>query len=192
MNMLSNFFERHIIKYGSTFQGKTATHGDDSWMMSLTSHNGQLFFYHTIRCRKHNCCCTAFLPCFHILTSVYSLDLLKDEFPEVPVRHITNVLNEKKYLVDAYSTLESQIHNYNKVSVSFRKVGKARLKRGHEAIMVAAGKTLLLRELRTARNWGELAAIKRHQEEKAKDAEEANLLRAQVNGEMSEWYVHYE
>ena len=117
-----------------------------------------------------------------------SLNLLKDEFLDVPVRHIENVLNEKRTLFESYQTIDTQLRNYSRMSSPFSKVSRPRHRRGHEDTLASAGNDIP-KELHAAKQKTEREATHRMKEREAQRAEEANLERAIKNGEMSEWYV---
>lgn len=88
------------------------------------------------------------------------LDLLKDEFLEVPVRHLENVMGEHKTLGKAYSVIEEQLRNYQTTARhTFRKISKGRNKRGAEPILVERGSSLP-KELRAAKQKSERDAGK--------------------------------
>ncbi|KAH7385628.1 hypothetical protein BKA66DRAFT_416205 [Pyrenochaeta sp. MPI-SDFR-AT-0127] len=114
-----------------------------------------------------------------------ALELLKDEFLSVPVRHITNTLKEQKTLYKAYGKLEEQVRNYQRVATTFSKIGKSRPKRGIELILIERG-SQLPKEMHAAKKRKEIEAVKRRKAEEAEQAEEDNLQRAQINNEMSE------
>jgi TRIAD3 protein (E3 ubiquitin-protein ligase RNF216) len=54
------------------------------------------------------------------------LNILKDEFLNVPVRHITNVFEKHKTLLKAYEALEDQNINYQPGISPFVRLKKAR------------------------------------------------------------------
>lgn len=90
-----------------------------------------------------------------LLTIRYSrLELLKDEFLDVPVRHLENVLREHKTLFKAYGIVEEQLRDYRNVANSFTKIRKARPKRGTLFVMVERGSSLV-KELRAAKKKSE-------------------------------------
>ncbi|KAL7772070.1 hypothetical protein CFE70_002023 [Pyrenophora teres f. teres 0-1] len=112
-------------------------------------------------------------------------ELLKDEFPFVPVRHLTNVLADQKTLFKAYGVLEKQVRNYGRVANSFRRNGKSRNKRGVELELIDQG-SQLPKELHAAKKKVELETAKRRKAQEAEEAEEANLQQARMNNQMGE------
>ncbi|KAL6155735.1 hypothetical protein ACJQWK_05555 [Exserohilum turcicum] len=112
-------------------------------------------------------------------------ELLKDEFPSVPVRHISNVLQEQKTLYKAYGVIEKQVRDYGRVARSYTKISKSRNKRGVEAQLIARG-SQLPKELDAAKKKVESEAVKRRKAQEAEEAEEANLHQARINNQMGE------
>lgn len=84
------------------------------------------------------------------LTIHRSADLLKDEFLNVPARHITNVLKQHKTLFKAYLVLEGQVRNYQRITAAFARPPRPRNKRGTELILIERG-SQLPKELRAAK-----------------------------------------
>ncbi|KAF2120898.1 hypothetical protein BDV96DRAFT_484706 [Lophiotrema nucula] len=115
----------------------------------------------------------------------HALELLKDEFLQVPVRHIENTLNDEKSLFKSFVKIESQLQLYNNISMTFSRIANPRKRRHHERTLTPATH-LMLRELAAARNWGDHELAKRLAEVEASRIEEENLMMAQANGEMSE------
>ena len=89
------------------------------------------------------------------------LDILRDEFLTIPVRHITNLLQEHKTLFKTYGILEGQIRNYQRVATPFSKISKSRPKRGIELILIERG-SQLPKELHAAKRKIELDTGKSH------------------------------
>ncbi|KAH7114341.1 hypothetical protein B0J11DRAFT_511076 [Dendryphion nanum] len=113
-----------------------------------------------------------------------ALNLLKDEFLDLPVRHIENTLNQKGSLYDTHVMLKTQIQDYDRISSSFRKIARARNTRGTERLLTTV-RHPIISELKAARKIAERDVEKRRQKELAKRQEEENLLRAQAKGEMN-------
>ena len=63
------------------------------------------------------------------------MNLLKDEFLDIPARHIENTLRDKNSLFDTFIALENQLRSYSRTSSPFTKITKPRLKRGFEDIL---------------------------------------------------------
>ena len=78
------------------------------------------------------------------------LDLLKDEFRNVPVGHITNVFKDQKTLFRTYIVLERQVRSYNHIARAYAKPAKPRNKRGIELVLIERG-SQLPKELRAAK-----------------------------------------
>ena len=78
----------------------------------------------------------------HTDNTLCSVELLKDEFPNVPVRHITIVLQEKKTLYKAYGVIEKQVRDYGLIAGPFSKTTKTRNKRGTEFMLIEKGSQL--------------------------------------------------
>ncbi|KNG51460.1 ring finger domain-containing protein [Stemphylium lycopersici] len=112
-------------------------------------------------------------------------ELLKDEFPSVPVRHLTNVLKDQKTLYKAYGFIEKQVREYELVARTFTKIGKSRNKRGIEHQLIEKG-SQLPKELHAAKKKNEVEAAKRRKAQEKELAEMANLQHAQVNKQMGE------
>lgn len=70
------------------------------------------------------------------------LDLLKDEFRNVPVRHIKSVFKDQKTIFKTYIVLERQIRNYNHVARAYAKPAKPRNKHGIELVLIERGNQL--------------------------------------------------
>lgn len=87
------------------------------------------------------------------------LDLLKDEFPTVPARHLTSILKKEKTLFKSFGTLEEQLRTYKQVATPFSKIGKARAKRGTEQILIERG-SRIPKELHAAKKRKEIVASK--------------------------------
>lgn len=78
-----------------------------------------------------------------------SADLLKDEFPRIPEKHIISTLRQQKTLFKTYILLEKQLRNYRSFS-RFVKTPRPRNKRGVELVMIERG-SQLPKELRAAK-----------------------------------------
>jgi len=87
------------------------------------------------------------------------LDLLKDEFPTVPVRHLTNTLRKEKTLFKSFGALEEQLRTYRQVATPFSKIGKARIKRGTELTLIERG-SQVPKELHAAKRRKEIVTSK--------------------------------
>jgi TRIAD3 protein (E3 ubiquitin-protein ligase RNF216) len=111
--------------------------------------------------------------------------LLKDEFPAVPVRHLTNTLKSQKTLFKAYIVLEQQVRNYGSITTRFSKIGKARIGRGAERILIERG-SQVPKELHAAKKKVKGETTKRQKAEQAEQAEENNLKNAQEHNGMGE------
>jgi TRIAD3 protein (E3 ubiquitin-protein ligase RNF216) len=123
---------------------------------------------------------------YYLLTCIASTELLKDEFLAVPVRHIANVLKEHKTLFRAYIVLDNQVQNYGRITnKSFAKIGKARLNRGIELILIERG-SQIPKELQAVKKKLERDMAKRRKAEEHDKAEALNLQHAQENGLMGE------
>ncbi|RMZ69017.1 ring finger [Pyrenophora seminiperda CCB06] len=112
-------------------------------------------------------------------------ELLKDEFPFVPVRHLKIVLGEQNTLFKAYGVLEKQVRDYGSVANSFRRNGKSRIKCGVQLQLINQG-SQLPKELDAAKKKSELEAAKRRKAQEAEQAEAANLYQARMMNHMGE------
>jgi TRIAD3 protein (E3 ubiquitin-protein ligase RNF216) len=121
-----------------------------------------------------------------LLTYTISANLLKDEFLNVPVRHITNILNQHKTLFKAYIVLNDQVRNYGHITNNlFSRIGKARPKRGVELLLIEEG-SQIPKELHAVKKKLESDMAKRRKAEENEQAEMLNLQHAQSNGQMGE------
>ena len=79
-----------------------------------------------------------------LLLTLYSrLELLKDVFLDVPVRHIETVLAKHKTLFQAYGIIAEQLSNYQVArGRAFDKIVKARRHRGIEAALIGRGSAI--------------------------------------------------
>ncbi|KAJ4380569.1 hypothetical protein N0V86_003928 [Didymella sp. IMI 355093] len=111
--------------------------------------------------------------------------LLKDEFLNIPARHIDNTFRQHKTLFKSYIILEGQLRTYQRTAHTFTKPPRPRNKRGIELVLIKQG-SRLPKELRAAKRKIENEAVKRRKVEEMKRAEEVNLQRAQRNNEMGE------
>lgn len=111
--------------------------------MSIVTMNGVAV------CNKISCSVT--------LTIVYSTELLKDEFPSVPVKYITSIVQQQKTIYKAYGVLEKQVRDYGLIAPSFHKIVKSRSKRGIELQLIAKG-SQLPKELHAAKKKVEIEA----------------------------------
>ncbi|KAL6706833.1 hypothetical protein ACN47E_005169 [Coniothyrium glycines] len=114
-----------------------------------------------------------------------ALDILKDEFLTVPVRHLKNVLKEEKTLYKAFRILEAQLYNYRKVATPFAKIAKARNTCGTELQLIGQG-SQLPKELHAAKMSIAKAAGKRREAEETEQAEATNFQQAKQNGQIAE------
>ncbi|KAJ4986687.1 ring finger domain-containing protein [Stagonosporopsis vannaccii] len=135
-----------------------------------------------------------------------AIELLKDEFLHIPVRHITHTFKTHKTLFRTYIVLEEQLRNYRQVSRTFNKTPRPRTKRGVELLLIEVGNRLP-KELRAAKKKVEseagkypdpgtfvlqvstlrlTEAVKRRKIEETKAVEEANLQQAQMDKTMGE------
>ncbi|USP74472.1 E3 ubiquitin-protein ligase RNF216 [Curvularia clavata] len=117
--------------------------------------------------------------------AIDSIELLKDEFPYVPVRYITTTIQQHKTIYKAYGTLEKQLRDYELIARSFTKITKSRNKRGIELQLIEKG-SQLPKELHAAKKKIEIEAAERRKFQEAKDAEKANLDHARMNNQMGE------
>ncbi|KAJ4354493.1 uncharacterized protein N0V89_006230 [Didymosphaeria variabile] len=113
-----------------------------------------------------------------------AVDLLKDEFVHVPVRHIQHVIKEHKTFYRAYGVIEEQLRDYSR-NTPFTKVIKARVRRGTEVKLIGRG-SQMPKELQAAKKKCEEAATKRRKAEDASREEEDNLREAVLTGDMTE------
>lgn len=115
-----------------------------------------------------------------------STDLLKDEFLDVPVRHITDVLKQHITLYKTYIVLEEQVRNYKRIANNrFSKIGKARIKRGTELILIERG-SQIPKELHAAKKKMEGEMAKRRKAVETEQAEVANRKHAEDTKQMGE------
>ncbi|KAF2869837.1 hypothetical protein BDV95DRAFT_88909 [Massariosphaeria phaeospora] len=114
-----------------------------------------------------------------------SLNLLKDQFQDLPMRHFQATLEKEKTLYKAYLVIEEQHRNYNRIAAPFSKLQKRRNATRYEDILIQAG-SKLPKELRAAKQKIEKEAIKRRKLEEADRAEQENLLEAQMNNHMGD------
>lgn len=83
------------------------------------------------------------------------LDLLKDEFLTIPIRHLTNTLKKEKTLFRSFGALEDQLRTYRQVATPFAKISRARVKRGTELILIERG-SQIPKELHAAKKRKEI------------------------------------
>ncbi|KAF3032894.1 hypothetical protein E8E11_003174 [Didymella keratinophila] len=116
-----------------------------------------------------------------------AIALLKDEFLNIPARHIDNTFRQHKTLFRSYLVLEEQLRTYNQTTRTFAKPPRPRNKRGIEFVLIEQG-SRLPKELRAAKKKIETKpnTAKRQKVEEMKRVEEINLQRAQKNNEMGE------
>ncbi|KAF2472065.1 uncharacterized protein BDR25DRAFT_221227 [Lindgomyces ingoldianus] len=120
---------------------------------------------------------------------INALNLLKDEFPHIPARHIDNTFRTHKTLYKTFGTLERQLQNYTRITSGFTKVINPRKRREFESTLSkrtnGEGPEFdakdLLRELQAARR-----QPKRRREMEVQQIEEENLFRARQNNEISD------
>lgn len=110
--------------------------------------------------------------------------LLRDEFVNVPVRHIEAVIREHKTFFKSYIVIESQLRNYPNLA-PFTKINRPRITRATELVLVQKG-SRLPKELHAAKAKCEEEAAKRHKAEEAQREEENNIRVAVLKGEMTE------
>ncbi|KAL1599555.1 hypothetical protein SLS60_007358 [Paraconiothyrium brasiliense] len=113
-----------------------------------------------------------------------AIELLKDEFVHVPVRHIQHVIKEHRTFYKAYGVIEEQLREYSR-DTPFTKVIKARIRRGTEVKLIGRG-SQIPKELQAAKKKCEEAANKRRKAEDASREEENNLREAVLAGEMTD------
>lgn len=123
-------------------------------------------------------------------TNIFRVDLLKDEFLQVPVRHIERVLKEQKTLFKAYNVIEQQLNDESHPRV-FTKIGKARITRGVEIRFIESG-SQIPKELQAAKKKCEEVAVKRYKAAEVKREEENNLRQAVLTGEMQDCQCCFE
>lgn len=87
------------------------------------------------------------------------MELLKDEFLNLPIRHITNTFKEQKTLYKTFGVLEEQLRNYKRIKSGFSTIGKPRNKRGIEIQLIERG-SQLPKELHAAKKRNEVEAGK--------------------------------
>ncbi|KAF2735468.1 hypothetical protein EJ04DRAFT_434943 [Polyplosphaeria fusca] len=123
-----------------------------------------------------------------------ALELLKDRYIDIPVRHLEKTLRHDKTLWTTVLTIEEQLLNYNRKPRPFSKISRARAFRHSEAELRNSrfDQGLLIQELDAVRKRVEMDRAKRRKIEEAKRAEEMNLMQAQVNGEMNECLCCYD
>ncbi|KAH9865798.1 hypothetical protein J1614_009385 [Plenodomus biglobosus] len=114
-----------------------------------------------------------------------ALDLLRDEFLSVPIRHLSNTLKKEKTLFKAFGVLEEQLQAYRQIATPFAKIAKPRVKNGAELILIERG-SQVPKELHAAKKRKEITAVKRQQAAEADQAEEMNLQQAQATHQMGE------
>ncbi|KAF1923925.1 uncharacterized protein M421DRAFT_301329 [Didymella exigua CBS 183.55] len=114
-----------------------------------------------------------------------AIALLKDEFLNVPARHIENTLRQHKVLFKSYIALEEQLRTYQRITHAFVKPPRPRNKRGIELVLIEQG-SRLPKELHAAKKRIEHEAARRRKVEQMKRAEELNLQRAKTNNEMGD------
>ncbi|ORY15631.1 hypothetical protein BCR34DRAFT_477776 [Clohesyomyces aquaticus] len=132
--------------------------------------------------------------------TVNASNLLKDEFPEIPARHIENTLKKEKTLCKAFGTLNRQLNTYNRTSSEFCKVINPRKNREHERTIghsrnsEAQGFNAreLLRELQAARKKRDKDLAKHLQDMEDKEAEKQNLLRARENNAINDCQICFD
>lgn len=126
-------------------------------------------------------------------TTAYFLriELLKDEFVCVPVRHIHVVVKQQRTFFKAYGILEQQLREYHPKQGPFKKVHNARANRNIEASLIQRG-SQVPKELQAAKKKSEEAATKRRKAEDALRAEERNTEEAVLRGEMTECQCCFE
>ncbi|KAH9870410.1 hypothetical protein IAQ61_005885 [Plenodomus lingam] len=114
-----------------------------------------------------------------------ALNLLKDEFLNVPIRHLSYMLKKEKTLFKAFGVLEEQLQTYKQIATPFAKIAKPRVKHGTELILIERG-SKIPKELHAAKRRKEITAAKRQQAMETDQAEEMNLRQAQIANQMGE------
>ncbi|KAJ8118241.1 hypothetical protein OPT61_g745 [Boeremia exigua] len=114
-----------------------------------------------------------------------AIDLLLDEFPDVPGRHIINTFRQHKTLFKTYIVLEGQLRRYQHVARTFAKPARPRKKRG-TALLLIESESQLPKELHAAKKRVDKDAVKRRKLEETKQAEETNLQQARIDKTMGE------
>jgi TRIAD3 protein (E3 ubiquitin-protein ligase RNF216) len=77
----------------------------------------------------------------------------------VPVRHITSTLKQQNTLYKAYGVIETQIANYERITKTYTRISKPRIKRGIELQLIEQG-SQLPKELHAAKKKSEVEAGK--------------------------------
>ncbi|KAF1951495.1 hypothetical protein CC80DRAFT_424773 [Byssothecium circinans] len=117
-----------------------------------------------------------------------ALELLKDEFLSVPVRHLENVLEDNKTFFKSYGVLSKQLRTYQNIAPNpqgFTKIRTPRQKRYMINTLIDRG-SQIPKELEAARKRDDMETSKRRRAEELERAEQANLREAQRLGEMGE------
>lgn len=112
--------------------------------------------------------------------------ILADLFPEFAVTHITETIRSKGTLYASYQFLAEQRRNRGGPTIRNPRAPTSQLWIDNKLAAVPG----MAEELQAARKNVEEAAEKDRQTKAKERAEEENLLQAQRNGEMDDWYVH--
>ena len=95
-------------------------------------------------------------------------------------------MKDQKTLFKAYVVLEEQVRTHGRIATTlFSRIGKSRIKRGAELILIERG-SQVPKELHAAKKKVQREMGKRLKAEEAEQVEEANLKKAQENNEMGE------
>jgi hypothetical protein len=106
-------------------------------------------------CAVFICCC----PFHGSNITLHRTELLKDEFLNVPVRHITNVIKQQKTLYKAHGVIEKQVRDHGQVAKTFSRINKSRIKRGIELQLIEKG-SQIPKELHAAKKKSQVEASK--------------------------------
>ena len=116
--------------------------------------------------------------------TIFSLNLLRDEFLRVPVRHIERVLKEQKTFFKSYCIIWEELNNGSN-HPRFTKINRPRLKRGIEPTLIERG-SQVPKELQAAQKKCEAVAAKRQKAEEHEREEADNAEKAKLAGQMQE------
>jgi len=125
------------------------------------------------------------------LTSCFSVEILKDEFPKIPAHYIERTQAQKTHLYPAYMELvESQYKDKPLYGPAGWRVMR---EVNFPKIIVKYGPATasLEAELIAARKARTEIEVDHRKEAARKKAEEANIERSKAEGAVAEWYVLY-
>lgn len=122
--------------------------------------------------------------------TVFSLSLLKDEFVQVPARHIERVLKEQKTFYKAYCDIWEALNNKSGPR-GFTKINRPRLRRDVEPVLAEQG-SQVPKELQAAKRKCEAVAVKRRKAEDYERKEAENVKSAILAGQMQDCQCCFE